>query len=759
MSISSSVREQLLNNFRAELQEHIQTITNGLLALEQQTVSGEERKLCLDDVFRAAHSMKGAARAVGVTMIEQLAHALESLLDMLRKARLTPSPEFFTTCYHALDTIQQVQKAYEVGQLTPPAKAVQTLVTLQQLATETRREPVSEEPAEAVYCPINASPSRGAEVFDDTIRVKVTKLDTLMAQLSELMVTKIRAEQRLSQLREIEERIGSWQREWLGVRSVCSRLSRKRNGAASSPDWDLLLQHAWGNQDQLREVSTMVGDLSRAYANDTMHMALVINELEEEIKRVRMLPLATITGSFGRMVRDLAHAAGKEAILRIVGGDTELDKRFLEELKDPLIHLLRNAVDHGIEPPDEREAAGKHRQGIVTLAAEQLGNDIVITVSDDGAGLDLEAVRRAVAEHHPETAEGMNAEELKQAIFNEGISTTATITDISGRGMGLSVVRRNLEELRGRIVVDWEPGAGTTFTLKLPLTLSSSRGLLLHVAGERFAVPLNNVERIVAVTPEQIATLGGAPALRYRETTIPLVRLEEVLELVPVEGERPSGESPAVILSVAERRVAFLVDRLAGEQEIVMKGLGKQLSRVGGIAGATVMGSGEIVLILNVADVVRMALRERAFARASAPASKAGAELATRDKSAAHLAQGYILIVDDSITTRTLEKNILEAAGYRVRLATDGQEAWELMTANDLPKLVVSDVSMPRLDGIELTRRIKSTGRTTQTPVILVTSLDSPQDKARGIDAGANAYITKGAFDQDDLLETIEQLI
>ncbi len=545
-----------------------------------------------------------------------------------------------------------------------------------------------------------------------------------------------------------------WQKEWLTVRSAYTRLLRQEEQAgarSASRDWSQILGYMGASQEHLREMHGQLSDLSREYANDTMHMSLVIDELEEEVKRVRMLPLHTITPTFGRMVRDLAKAAGKEAVLRISGGETELDKRVLEQIKDPLIHLLRNAVDHGLEAPDKREAAGKARVGNITLAAEQLGRDVVITVADDGAGLDVEAIREAVMERTVALDRELGEAELIEAIFNPGVSTSAIVTDISGRGIGLDVVRRNIEALHGRISVDWSPGGGTQFTLVLPVTLSSSRGLLVRAAGERYAIPLSAIERILTVRPEQVTPFGGQSTILYRERPLTLVRLGEVLELAG-NGAGKGEELVVVVLAAAERRMAFIVDELVGEQEIVIKPLGKQLASVVGLAGATVLGSGEIVLVLNTSDLMKLALQEGRgplhFNHDADPTSPQGPR------------RHHVLIVDDSITTRTLEKNILEAAGYSIEVATDGQEAWNLILAGStLPDLVISDVSMPRLDGIGLTRRIREDTRTTELPVILVTSLDSPADKARGVEAGADAYITKGSFDQHTLLEVVEQLI
>ena len=426
----------------------------------------------------------------------------------------------------------------------------------------------------------------------------------------------------------------------------------------------------------------------------------------------------------------------------------KLGKRIGKDSKCQKLHKAR-----GIGSAQQRAAKGKPRAGTVTLKAEQLGKDVVVCVSDDGGGLDLEAIRQTIARRSGKEvdAQSLSEEDLKEAIFTSGISTSPIITDISGRGVGLDVVRRNVEALHGRIDVDSAPATGTTFMLTLPLTLTSSRGLLVRVGNEMFAIPHNAIEYIMHVEPDDIVPLEGHDTVLYNDRPLTLVRMGDVLSVPYIEGQYNGARIPVVILAAAERRMAFAVDELTGEQEVVIKGLGKQLSRVGGVAGATVMGSGEVVLILNVADVIKLGLRgdrRSVLATLARPAPTVEAR-----------AQKRILVVDDSITTRTLEKNILEAAGYAVWLATDGHEALSAIATDGVPDLIVSDVVMPRLDGFELTQRIREDSHTADVPVILVTSLDSAEDKARGIEVGADAYITKSSFDQNNLLETIEQLI
>jgi two-component system chemotaxis sensor kinase CheA len=841
MSLSTKIREQIISSFRAELAEHVQTLNDGLLAVEQQRVSGVEKEETLGNLFRAAHSLKGAARAVGVNAIEQLAHALEDVLSALQHEKLVASPEMFTACYKAVDAIQATQVAYEDGETTPPSQSLQALVALDAFRSAGKTEPhaavgskpvvaqleppieqpqgqktvpanskilseniladiiadvkdvVSDrgtstakpvvKPPEPPKSPVTNEPEPAVPVSsvaqleppqpttlqspssDETIRVSVSKLDSLMEQLSELLVTKIHAQQRLEQVREAQEFMALWQKEWVAVRSAYSRLARHgvnhestgeelMASASRRKELENLLEYVGASQERMREMSGLIDTLYREYNSDTLQMALVIDGLEDEIKRVRMLPFNTITGTFARMVRDIVQTHGKQAVLEITGGEVEMDKRILEQIKDPLIHLLRNALDHGIEKPEQRLALGKPAHGTIKLAVEYSGKDVTITVADDGAGMDIEAIRRSAVRRNIPNAVAFTESELVELIYHTGFTTNPIITDVSGRGVGMDVVRNNIESLHGQINLVWTPNQGSCFILTVPTSLTSSHGLLVRVSDQAFAIPLNSIIRILQISPEEVVSLGGQDTLRYDGKPILLVHLGDVLGLPHLNRSRNGASRlPVVVLSAVERRMAFVVDELINEQEVVIKGLGRQLTRVGGIAGASVMGNGEVTLILQVADLIKLAVHgnNRSVLGPAQPS-----EIAIVAETPA---QRRILVVDDSITTRTLEKNILEAAGYDVKLANDGLEAINLILSTDLPDLIISDIAMPRLDGFELTKKLKNDENTGRIPVILVTSLDSQEDKARGIEVGADAYIVKSSFDQTNLLETIEQLI
>ncbi|NLF11390.1 MAG: hybrid sensor histidine kinase/response regulator [Anaerolineaceae bacterium] len=742
MGRSAKIREQLISTFRAELVEHVQVMTDGLLSLEQGRVPDQERASTLETIFRAAHSLKGAARAVNVTVVEQLAHSLEGVLDGMQREVIQPSAGLFTACYRALDAIQAVQAAYEAGETTPPLESVIALADLEAFRTRPRTAALADQ-EKTVEAPPPPPAAPGGTLPEETVRVSVAKLDILLAHISELLMARMRAMERLEQIRRIEALSSTWQKDWQTPRGTSFLAGQE--AARGDKAWNQMLVCAAKSQERVRRMADMTAELARQWSDDTLQLSLVVGELEEEVKRVRMLPLHTITAPFGRMVRDLAQAAGKEAILEIEGGDTELDKQVLEQIKDPLVHLLRNAIDHGIETPQEREASQKPRVGRVKLSAGQQGQTVVVRLADDGAGLDYQALRNALARQGRRDAPDLEEDALQDLAFSAGVSTSPIITDISGRGIGLAVVRRNVETLHGRVEVSTEEGKGTQFTLILPLTLTSARGLLVRAAGQVLAIPVSEVERIVALRPGDVFALEGQPAIRVDGRPVTLARLDEILGLPPQSEAGQWDNTPAVVVSAAERWLALAVDELPGEQAMVIKGMGRQLRRVAGIAGATVLGNGDVVLILSVPDLLKMASRAHRQPVLDPPST----EEATRPR--------RILVVDDSLTTRTLEKNILEAAGYYVTLATDGQEALAAM-AGEVPDLVISDILMPRVDGFQLTRRLKSDERTAHVPIILVSSLDSPADKARGIEAGADAYIVKGRFDQGNLLETIEQL-
>ena len=438
--------------------------------------------------------------------------------------------------------------------------------------------------------------------------------------------------------------------------------------------------------------------------------------------------------------------------LVIRGGEVEIDRRILEEMKDPLIHLVRNSIDHGIEKSEERARKKKPPRGTIAMAiSPRNGNNVEIVISDDGAGISIDKVRAAslkLGVISPGEVERLTALEVLSLIYQSGVSTSPIVTDVSGRGLGLAIVREKVEKLGGTISFETHLDAGTTFQIVLPLTLATFRGVLIRVGEHLFIIPLASVEQVVKVERGEIKTVENRETVQLNGQIVSLVRLAEVLELF--QGNGPGNFSDIVqmvVLGSAEKRIAFAVDEILKEQEVSVKSLGKQLSRVRNISGATVLGTGQVVPILNVADLIKSAVKVTAIPARGALIS---GEVKEKGKS--------ILVAEDSITARTLLKNILESAGYDVKTAVDGVDAFTALRTEGFD-LVVSDVDMPRMNGFDLTAKIRTDKKFSELPIVLVTALESREDRERGIDVGANAYIVKSSFDQSNLLEVIKRLI
>jgi len=759
MPLSDKMLKELMTTFQAELQEHLSTLNKGLLALERNPAP-DERAYLLSEIFRAAHSVKGAARAVNLKEIETMAHRAEDLLAKIRSGNLSLTPGHFDALLKTVDAISNAMTARLRGEQMPDDFIATVLDRLEHASSSCLSATVSSNsnPSSAISATTSPEPAIGqpptgpsAMQTDETIRVRTTKLDALMDGLGELLVMQMRTEKLSAQMKGLQERTLRWQKNWRKARPHFNRL-RRNHLRVDETDLSPLLDFLESNEQDLKALGIGHKTLLDHLTNDCNHLQIVTDDLQNGIRSVRMLPIGTLFDLFPRMVRDLAQTQSKDIVLEVQGQEAEVDRQALELMKDPLTHLLRNAVDHGIEPPEERLAAGKPRHGTIRLCAEQRGNNLVLTVSDDGRGIDLDAVRRSAVERGlfpSEKVSDLSEREVVEMIFYSGLSTAKQTTDLSGRGVGMDVVRKNLEQMHGLIQVETRLGAGTSFVLMLPLTLTTSQVLLVRVATETVALPMMNVERILHVNVVRIGSIEGHPVIYAEGRPLPLVSLANVLKLPEAEQALPpDAKIPVVILSVAEKRIALRVGGFLSTQQVVMKSLGAQLRRVQNIAGAAILGDGQLVTILNVSDLMK-SLQAKSVASFGPP-------IITKEAR-----RWRVLLADDSITTRTLEKHILENAGYEVFTAADGQEAWELIRSSEegLPDLVVSDINMPRMDGFVLTQSVKGNSQCAHVPIILVTSLDSPQDRLHGMEAGADAYIVKSTFDQRELLETIERLI
>ena len=786
MTLDDRAQDELRAIFRVELAEHCQALTQAFLGLEKEPAPAEHQHL-LGEAFRAAHSLKGAARAVGIDRIEALAHALEAILYDVQHGALALTPPLFDRLYAVVDgfgaaedaaagpdapdppldgLLQGLQEAREPPAPSlapgapqsperpasaPPLSAPLTRRTESLPAANAAAAPVPAErqsPASVLVSePASATPERPARPgAADTIRLPAARLDTLLEQLGELVIPRLELTDGLDDLVALRHDVEGWQRDWRKARALVRQLDRDESLAGLHP----LVRFLERNETSLLALGSRLGQLHTRLGGSLAQLQMLTDDLQDDVKRLRMLPFSSIADGFGRVVRDLARSLGKDARLRSIGADTEIDRQVLDTIKDPLLHLLRNALDHGIEPPDVRQRAGKPATGSVTLAAYQRGGTIVVEIEDDGAGLDVEQIRRIAAERRLlPTADlaAMSESEVARLIFQPGFSTADRLSPVSGRGVGLDVVARTVERLGGRVDVQGTPGIGTTFRIALPLTLATARALLFEAGGALYALPTGAIERVIRA--EEPRHVGGRLLLEHDGVAVPVAVLAELLHggarpsEVPTAG--PGQPLTVAIVGVGAQRVGLAIDRVVGEQEVVVKPLAYPLLRVRFVAGATILGSGQIVPILNVADLTRAAahVSTSALVPQVAPAERRRLR---------------VLVADDSLTTRTLERYILEAAGFEVELAGDGIEAFSLLDARGCDVLV-SDVDMPGLDGVALTAQIRQVPRFRELPIILVTSLASPEDRDRGLQAGADAYMVKSRFDQDQLLRTIQELV
>jgi two-component system chemotaxis sensor kinase CheA len=762
--------EKLLATFRIEAAEHVTAITSGLVELERAS-SPEQQMEMIESVFREAHSLKGAARAVNLVKIEGTCQSLEGSFARLKAQEIALSPELFDQLHQAMDTLgvllsenAETTRVNESRPLERPGAPDFAVIPQARPSALRSAESASFRPSTIRQPASGLEPGHLGEKqgLSETLRVPAAKLDALLRQAEELIPAKATAAQRVKELREIGQVLVSWETEWRKIRPHARALpslvgggEHRSNGRSHSSNGHAATRFRAmkvtafldRNESTLNSVKQKVAALTKHLEYDRRTLDRRVDDLVEDMKRVSMLPFAVLLEFLPKLVRDLCRDCGKEAELTIVGGEIEIDRRILEEMKDPLIHLIRNCIDHGIETPKQREERGKLPRATIRIAIFPKSADKVeIVVADDGAGIDLQKVRAASVKLglvSPEDAQKMDEQQTAGLIFQSGVSTSPMITEISGRGLGLAIVHEKAEKMGGAVSVETQPRVGTTFHLVLPLTLARFRGILVRVGESLFVLPTRHVQRVLRVSRDEIKSAENRETIEINGRATSAVRLCDVLEITQTNTDADlKRRVPVLVLAWAGEQIGFVVDEILDEQEVLVKSLGKQLPRVRNIAGATVLGTGKVLPVLNVADLMQSAVKV-------APHS-AARETEEDPKS--------ILVAEDSITSRTLLKNILEFAGYKVKTAIDGAEALTVLATEGFD-LVVSDVEMPRMSGFDLTARIRADKRLSQLPVVLVTGLDSREDRERGVDVGANAYIVKSSFDQGNLLEVVRRLI
>lgn len=716
--------KELKDLFKIESEEHIGKLEDGFLRLEKEP----KNQPLLEEVFREAHSLKGAARMLGLTGIQDISHSIEDILGNATKGKTVLKSETIDRLYKGLDAIKNLVKEALTGEKSEvDVKEVLDFISGVKEVPKEKKSKVQVPKSEIEESEIEKL--KIGEFKIETVRVDTKRLDTLMTQVGELSVTKGRVAHRNE---EIEDIMGELEE------------------LEKSPEWKV----------RSTEIKSKLQNLKSKIGEDSSRLSFIADELEDGVYKIRLLPMSTIFSIFPRMVRDMARERLKDAKLIIEGGDTKADKRIIEDMKDPLMHMIRNAIDHGIEAPDERERIGKARIGSIILRAYQTSSNVVIEVKDDGKGLDIETIKNTALRqkiHTKDELSAMTPSQIQYLIFVSGFSTSPVVTDVSGRGIGLDVVRANVEGLKGNIHVESTAGEGCTLRIKLPITLATIRVLIVGINGMKCAVPVEYVQTSLFITKDDIFTIEGRDTIVFDGQPISVAKISELLEVHGSEFGDGSDKSkiqiskskikkfPCIILSVGNDRLGVIVDELIDEQEIVIKPQSRILRRVRNVSGATILGTGEVCTVLSPQDMIKT-VRKR---EAPQPTEKPSEEI-ERKKS--------ILLVEDSITTRTQERRILVGAGYEVIEAMDGVDALNKLGTKQFDA-VVSDILMPNMDGLTLTKKIREDRKYSELPVILVTSLASDEDRKKGLEAGANAYIAKPAFDQQLLLETLKRLI
>ncbi|MCS0633020.1 response regulator [Telluria mixta] len=719
----------MLDLFRMETREQMRVLTDGLLLLEQDAVDAAR----LESMMRAAHSVKGAAAIVGLEPAVRLAHAMEDVLVAAQEGRVQLDAGGVDVLLGAVDVLQQLAEAE--GAAAPRGNRVAAVVAALgalhgkgSAAPPVPQTPPQPVPAQAP-APAAAPPSPPAGN-------------------DELLTLAGQARLHAGQLRPW---IAGLQRYKRHQRAVYEALDDLQDAIRATGDARLaeLAQRAADRAAPLRDTLHRTIEGAEHYERQAL---TVSTRLADEVLALRMCPFAEGVHALPRMVRDLARGLGKDVRVEIAGADTLVDRAVLARMEGPLHQLLRNAVDHGMELQVERTAAGKPAHGTIRLEARHRGGMLALVVADDGRGVDPERIRAAAVRRQvaaPAFAAELSQAELLEFLFLPGFSLKESATELSGRGVGLDVVHDAVRSLNGTVRAESTPGAGFTTVITLPLTQSIVRALVVDVAGEAYALPIARVEGVRRVLAADVRTLHGRQYVDGADGhgQLGLVAASQVLDL----GDAVAGADVTLVaIGTGRERYGLVVDAVRGEQSLTVQPLEPTFGKLRDIAAAALLDDGTPVLILDVPDLLRsIALRldDGAALRLGFAAGESPAGRARR-----------VLVVDDSLTVREMQRKLLAARGYHVDVALDGVDGWNQLRGADYD-LVITDIDMPRLDGIGLTERIRRDPRLARLPVMIVSYKDRPEDRARGLEAGADYYLAKGAFHDATLLDAVRDLV
>lgn len=774
----SDFYKELLNDFKEEAVEHFQVIVSGLLEAEK-TPPEEVNQELLETIFRETHSLKGAARAVDLKDIEDICMAMENVMHKIKDYTLGFSPDFFQVFFQALDILEvqvndiegeaktisenQVNKLIAQLKLLEKGSSAKNTAkkilhkntsgkTVKKFAKQKNKvEPLKAKPVASLISKENTESvpdikktekpavpdlkSADKSSAHDTIRVAIPKLYDILFASEEMITTKSILSYQVNRLDEICREVSTLKENLKG-------LAQRHESEATQ--YDDIFEAVNRIESDLSMSSEQVEKLSRTSNKN-------IDDLNFLVKKSLLQPISVLLSIIPRIVRDLSKEQDKDIALEISGDHIELDRRIIELMKDPIIHLVRNSIDHGFESKSERQQTNKPPTGTLKIeVSNETGHEVCIHIKDDGKGLWREKILQSAIKNGLTTkakSEKLTDHEVYQYIFSSGVSTSPIITDLSGRGLGMAIVAEKIQGMHGSIHVNTNPGLETIFTIKIPQTISTFRGVLVHVSGSDFLIPTKFIKKALMVDGNAISTVENRNTITLDGETISLVSLANVLGLRKVS-RSSKKDVHVLIVSFGDKKVGLSIDAVVGEFEGMIKPLGKQLQKVENVKGACFMGDGSIVPVLNPDELVSNASAVSEYAKDKKSDVSAPAEEEVKK----------VLVAEDSVTVRNMVRNHIESAGYEVTTAFDGQAAYEYLQ-KDYFDIVVSDIEMPRMNGFELTAKIRKDRKNSQIPVILVTSLDSIQDRNRGLESGANAYIVKSSFEKNNLIDTIKRLI
>lgn len=791
---NESVSTELLEIFKIEAEDHMRTIGMRLADLDRDHADRD----ALQDIRRSVHTLKGAAGALGFSSISQLCHRMEDLLDRLYDGELGVEPDLVQLLFESADALEDLTTGADEDQtrrtirdlylrfnnVLQDAQDQQVVLDYEAIGDETLLNIGAVEPADTEP-ETDSMPGRLvtslSKAHGDVIRVPLERLDELVRLVSELVISRSAFEQRMSEFTgEIDElrrsndrlqRVSTDLETKYEVSALGGRLSLRDGSAGGSSGGSKNPQDADGFDelqfDRYTEYHILTRELVEV-ANDVRAIGFELNnmlgdfdglvtrqarlstQIQDKLMRTRMVPLATLATRLHRTVRVLAREQGKLVDLVIEGENVEIDTTVLDSIVDPLLHLIRNAVDHGLELPEERRETGRDERGTITLRAFYEGSNVVIELIDDGRGLNREKIlAKALAEGivAEDEVTKFSDDEIHSLVFTPGFTTTTEVSEVSGRGVGLDVVRDNVERLNGVVSVKSRAGEGTTYTIRLPMTLAVIQALIVKANQETFAIPLGAVRQILRLNREEIERLGSEAVVRLNGRVYPLHRMDDLLNL-KMPPEESLDYQPVVILQAGTENIALVVDQLLTGREIVIKSLGSHLRKIHGIMGATLMGDGSVVLIINPAEL----LQEHSVV------TTAGGEVrrATRSPVPGTL---RVMVVDDSLSVRKVVSNLIESAGWDAVAVKDGIEALEYLQGSErLPDLILVDIEMPRMDGYELMSTLQADARYEQIPLVVLSSRAGQKHREKALEIGASAYLGK-PYQDHVMLDTIRQQV